>query len=62
VLREMAIGSTIDLSRGFSSACHDQFEDTRARHLESRTGQTIIADRLWRTNETNRSIGANRVS
>jgi hypothetical protein len=32
-LREMAINGTIDLLRGFSSACHDEFEDMRARQL-----------------------------
>ena len=28
-LREMAIDGTIDLLRGFSDACHDEFEDMR---------------------------------
>lgn len=29
-LREMAIDGTIDLLRGFSHACHDEFEEMRA--------------------------------
>lgn len=32
-LREMAIDGTIDLLRDFSSACHDEFEDMRARQF-----------------------------
>jgi hypothetical protein len=28
-LREMAIDGTIDLLRGFSDACHDEFEEMR---------------------------------
>ena len=28
-LREMAVDGTIDLLRGFSDACHDEFEDMR---------------------------------
>jgi hypothetical protein len=28
-LREMAINGTIDLLRGFSDACHDEFEEMR---------------------------------
>jgi hypothetical protein len=32
-LREMAIDGTIDLLRGFSSACHDEFEDIKTRQL-----------------------------
>jgi hypothetical protein len=28
-LREMAINGTIDLLRGFSHACHDEFEEMR---------------------------------
>jgi hypothetical protein len=28
-LREMAIDGTIDLLRGFSDACHDEFEQMR---------------------------------
>ena len=32
-LREMAIDGTIDLLRDFSSACHDEFDDMRARQL-----------------------------
>ena len=32
-LREMAIDGSIDLLRGFSSACHDEFEDIRTRQL-----------------------------
>ena len=32
-LREMAIDGTIDLLRGFSSACHDEFEDLKTRQL-----------------------------
>ena len=32
-LREMAIDGTMDLLRGFSSACHDEFENMRARQL-----------------------------
>ncbi|MGA2997493.1 hypothetical protein [Bradyrhizobium sp.] len=32
-LREMAINGTIDLLRGFSSACHDEFEDMRIQQL-----------------------------
>jgi hypothetical protein len=32
-LREMAIGGNIDLLRAFSSACHDELEDMKARQL-----------------------------
>jgi hypothetical protein len=32
-LREMAIDGTIDLLRGFSDACHDEFEDMRPMHF-----------------------------
>ena len=32
-LREMAIDGSMDLLRGFSSACHDEFEEMRARQL-----------------------------
>src|SRR3984885_4345397 len=32
-LREMAIDGTIDLLRGFSDACHDEFEQMRARQF-----------------------------
>src|ERR1700744_4121994 len=32
-LREMAIDGTMDLLRGFSSPCHDEFENMRARQL-----------------------------
>jgi hypothetical protein len=32
-LREMAIGGSIDLLRAFSSACHDELEDMKARQL-----------------------------
>ena len=32
-LREMAIDGTIDLLRGFASACHEEFEDMKARQL-----------------------------
>ena len=32
-LREMAVDGTIDLLRGFASACRDEFEDMRARQL-----------------------------
>src|SRR5271154_713631 len=32
-LREMAIDGTIDLLRDFSSACHEEFEDMKARQL-----------------------------
>jgi hypothetical protein len=32
-LREMAINGTIDLLRGFSDACHDEFEKMRPLHF-----------------------------
>src|SRR6266550_7246737 len=32
-LREMAIDGTIDLLRGFSHACHDEFEEMRPVHF-----------------------------
>ncbi len=32
-LREMAIDGTINLLRGFSDACHDEFEDMRPVHF-----------------------------
>jgi hypothetical protein len=32
-LREMAIDGTIDLLRGFSNACHDEFEEMRPIHF-----------------------------
>lgn len=32
-LREMAINGAIDLLHGFSSACHDEFEDMRIQQL-----------------------------
>jgi len=32
-LRQMAIDGTIDLLRGFSDACHDEFEDMRPVHF-----------------------------
>jgi hypothetical protein len=32
-LREMAINGTIDLLRGFSGACHDEFEEMQARQF-----------------------------
>ena len=32
-LREMAIDGTIDLLRGFSEACHDEFEGMRPMHF-----------------------------
>jgi hypothetical protein len=32
-LREMAIDGTIDLLRGFSGACHDEFEDMRTNQF-----------------------------
>ena len=32
-LREMAIDGTIDLLRGFSDACHDEFEGMRPMHF-----------------------------
>ncbi len=32
-LREMAIDGTIDLLRGFSSACHNEFEELKTRQL-----------------------------
>ena len=32
-LREMAIDGTIDLLRGFSDACHDEFEQMRPVHF-----------------------------
>ena len=32
-LREMAIDGTIDLLRGFSDACHDEFEDMRPKQF-----------------------------
>jgi hypothetical protein len=32
-LREMAVDGTLDLLRGFSDACHDEFEDMRTRQL-----------------------------
>jgi hypothetical protein len=32
-LREMAIDGTIDLLRGFSDACHDEFEEMQARQF-----------------------------
>jgi hypothetical protein len=32
-LREMAIDGTLDLLRGFSDACHDEFEDLRTKQF-----------------------------
>jgi hypothetical protein len=32
-LREMAVSGTIDLLRGFSDACHNEFEDMRTRQF-----------------------------
>jgi hypothetical protein len=32
-LREMAMNGTIDLLRGFSDACHDEFEDMRPKQF-----------------------------
>ena len=32
-LREMAINGTIDLLRGFSGACHDEFEEMQAKQF-----------------------------
>jgi hypothetical protein len=32
-LREMAIDGTIDLLRGFSDACRDEFEDMQAKQF-----------------------------
>jgi len=32
-LREMAINGTIDLLRGFSDACHDEFQEMRAKQF-----------------------------
>ena len=32
-LREMAIAGTLDLLRGFSDACHDEFEDLRTKQF-----------------------------
>jgi len=32
-LRQMAIDGTIDLLRGFSDACHDEFEEMRPLHF-----------------------------
>src|SRR3981189_3884521 len=32
-LREMAIDGTIDLLRGFSEACHDEFEELRPKQF-----------------------------
>jgi hypothetical protein len=32
-LRQMAIDGTIDLLRGFSAACHDEYEELRAKQF-----------------------------